>query len=62
MNQEANPPKPKIQQEDGVKYYMPGQMYKKMNYKDGKLDGSWSIYDDRGILLGEAFFRAGWTT
>ena len=31
-------------EEDGVKYYMNGQMYKKMTYSDGVLDGPWSQF------------------
>ena len=44
MNKEANLPKPKIQQEDGIKSYMSGQMYRKVSYIDGKLDGPWEQF------------------
>ena len=48
-----------MQQEDGVKYYMSGQMYKKMTYKEGKLDGPWEQFYQNGQVHYEGEFKDG---
>ena len=45
------------QAEDGVKYYMNGQMYKKMTYKDGQLDGPWEQFYPSGQIHYQGAFK-----
>ncbi len=46
-------------EEDGVKYYMNGQIYKKMTYSDGVLDGPWEQFYPNGQLHYEGMFKKG---
>jgi antitoxin component YwqK of YwqJK toxin-antitoxin module len=39
-----------------------GRFFKKGSFKNGVKDGSWSIFDDKGVLLDEVFFRNGRAT
>ena len=45
--------------EDGVKYYMNGQIYQKMTYKDGQLDGPWEQFYSSGQVHYEGAFKNG---
>ncbi|MBO4504264.1 MAG: toxin-antitoxin system YwqK family antitoxin [Bacteroidales bacterium] len=40
-------------------YHLFGEIKVEGNYKNGKYDGEWTYYDDRGVVVGEGAFKEG---
>jgi antitoxin component YwqK of YwqJK toxin-antitoxin module len=55
MAKDFENPTEQNQDEDGVKYHMSGQMYKKMTYRDGTL----VTYYENGVVFKKGSFKNG---